>query len=294
MMISVVIRTYNEQKHLPTLLEKINTQDVREYLCEVVIVDSGSDDNTLKIAEQFNCRITHIKKSDFSFGRALNVGCNFANGDFLVFISGHCIPVSEDWLYNLVCPLNENKAVYSYGKQIGGEDTKFSEHQVFNKYYLVESYISETNFFCNNANAALTKEVWLRHPFDEHLTGLEDMALAKQLLRKGMSISYCADAPVYHLHDETWSQIRNRYERESYALQIIMPEVQVNLMDALRYFFSAVFHDLNANSKYGFNFNKLPEILLFRCMQFYGTYKGNHEYRSLSSKIKERYFYPKN
>ena len=40
-------------------------------------------------------------------------------------------------------------------------------------------------FFCNNANAALLKAVWEEHPFDEELTGLEDMHLAKKLTENG-------------------------------------------------------------------------------------------------------------
>ena len=96
---SVVIRTYNESKHLPRLLEAIAEQELDEgYAVEVVVVDSGSTDDTLAIARSFDARITHIRKEDFSFGRSLNVGCRFADGDALVFVSGHCIPASPRWL----------------------------------------------------------------------------------------------------------------------------------------------------------------------------------------------------
>ena len=36
-----------------------------------------------------------------------------------------------------------------------------------------------------------------------------------------------------------------------------------------------------------------PQILAFRLMQFWGSYRGNHEQRKLSRKMKENYFYPK-
>ena len=75
-----------------------------------------------------------IKKEDFSFGKSLNVGCNFSNGDYLVFVSGHCIPVDNHWLENLVSPLEDNCG-YTYGKQIGRGTTKFSENQLFKKYF---------------------------------------------------------------------------------------------------------------------------------------------------------------
>ncbi|KOR27683.1 glycosyl transferase family 2, partial [Achromatium sp. WMS3] len=135
MLASIIIRTYNEEKHLPELLETIQNQDKSLVDIETIIVDSGSTDQTLTIATQFNCRITYIKKEEFTFGRSLNIGCEFAKGEFLVFISGHCIPVKNDWIQQLVKPLIDNKAVYSYGQQIGRDTTKFSEQQVFKKFY---------------------------------------------------------------------------------------------------------------------------------------------------------------
>jgi hypothetical protein len=87
--------------------------------------------------------MTHIKKEDFTFGRSLNIGCEFANGEFLVFISGHCIPVKNDWIQQLVKPLSEGVAIYTYGRQIGRDTTKFSESQVFNKFYPPYSQIPQ-------------------------------------------------------------------------------------------------------------------------------------------------------
>ena len=68
MIISVVIRTLNEETYLSELLDKILKQSIEnEDEVEIVIVDSGSSDRTLEIANKFNCRITNIKKEDFTF-----------------------------------------------------------------------------------------------------------------------------------------------------------------------------------------------------------------------------------
>jgi rhamnosyltransferase len=37
----------------------------------------------------------------------------------------------------------------------------------------------------------------------------------------------------------------------------------------------------------------VPEIVLYRTLQFWGSYKGNRNHRMLSNARKERYFYPK-
>ena len=45
------------------------------------------------------------------------------------------------------------------------------------------------------------------------------MYLAKQLVADGGKVAYVASAPVYHIHNESWKQVKTRYEREAYALQ---------------------------------------------------------------------------
>lgn len=291
---SIIIRTYNEQKFLGEALEAIKQQNLRDYSCEVVLVDSGSTDGTIKIAEQYNCRIVMIKKSEFTFGRSLNIGCEAARGRFLVFISGHCVPYGEDWLYNLVKPLAENTAHYCYGRQIGREGyTKFSENLLLEKYFPSTATLQQGDFFCNNANAALSRDVWDKFQFDESLTGLEDMALAKQLVSQGYKIAYAADAPVEHIHEESWKQVKRRYEREAIALQSIMPEVHIYLPDLFRYTISGIFLDLGVAIRERKFLTYAAEIFAFRIMQYWGSYVGNNDHRKLSKERREQYFYPR-
>jgi len=290
---SIVIRTFNESEHLPRLLEAMRSQELGEGLdLEIVVVDSGSTDNTVEISREFECRIKHIRKEDFSFGYSLNVGCEFANGDVLVFVSGHCIPASNTWLRELVAPLIDNVAQYSYGRQIGAETTKFSETQIFAKYFPEHSMLPQDGFFCNNANAAITRGVWQQYQYNETLTGLEDLELAKRLVDDGGSVAYVASAPVHHIHDETWGQVRHRYEREAIAMQDIVPNMQVNSVDAVRFFLSGVLNDFSvALSKRALAHNS-PGILAFRFMQYLGTYRGSRDHRKLSQAMKLRYYYP--
>ncbi|MCK5481695.1 MAG: glycosyltransferase [Gammaproteobacteria bacterium] len=294
MLVSIIIRTYNEERHLSELLAAIRGQEGVWGDVEIIIVDSGSTDRTLPVAESFNCRITHISKKDFTFGRSLNQGCLLSRGEILVFISGHCVPQGRHWLTRLIEPLVNSDAVYSYGRQLGRDTTKFSEYQVFEKYYPSESKIPQEGFFCNNANAALMKSAWKDTKFDEGLTGLEDMHLARRLVGKGSSIAYVAEAGVYHIHHETWRNIKVRYERESLALRKIMPELQLGLTDVVRYYFAAVTHDLGQAAKRKVLLAEVRGILIFRFVQYWGTYKGNHRHRKLSARRKEAYFYPKN
>lgn len=292
MLASIIIRTFNEQRYLHELLTAISHQHGEHSASEVVVVDSGSTDDTLAIAASHGARIVHIDKAHFSFGRSLNVGCAAAHGDVLVFISGHCVPTDGEWLNALVAPLINGDVAMTYGRQRGGAGSRFSELQLFEKFYPAESQIPQAGFFCNNANSALRRDVWEHFPFDETLTGLEDMHLGKRLVDAGLRIGYVAEAAVFHYHSETWATVRRRYEREAIALQHILPEVHVTMLDAARYFVSAVVHDSAAASRERRGLVLLPEIIAFRLMQFWGSLRGNHEHRQLSQAQKERYFYP--
>ncbi|TOG48141.1 glycosyltransferase [Vibrio parahaemolyticus] len=293
MLASVVIRTLNEERYLTELLTSISKQKCELVDLEIVIIDSGSTDKTLDIANQFGARITYIKKEEFTFGRSLNMGCEFAKGDFLVFVSGHCIPSSEHWLDELCRPLLEEKAQYTYGRQIGRDTTKFSEQCHFNKWFPEYNKIPQEGYFCNNANAAVTRETWLKYRFCEKLTGLEDMHLAKQLVEEKGKVAYVAEAPVFHIHDETWKQVKTRYEREAYALKEIMPDVHFSLSDFLRYYVSGVMSDSATAIREKSFARNIKDIIFFRFNHYWGTYIGNHEVRKMSKQKKLNYFYPK-
>lgn len=290
---SIIFRALNEGKWLGAALEACRRQVVEDAAIEIILVDSGSTDATLDIARAGGARIVHIKKHDFTFGRSLNYGCEAATGDYLVFISAHCIPCNERWLASLIAPLGNGGADYVYGRQIGHEVTRFSEHQVFAQYFPDIDKLPQPDFFCNNANAAIRRETWERYRFDEQVTGLEDMVLAKAIMRDGGRIGYVADAPVTHIHEENLRQIRRRYYREALTLREIMPEVHFHFGDFLRYFSAGVFHDFAEALEQRCFFRAAGDIVAYRCMQYWGAYLGHNEHRVLSRAQKESYYYPR-
>lgn len=286
--VSIIIRTLNEQQFLPKLLRSIEKQDFEGNI-EVIIVDSGSTDDTLSIAKRFHAQIFHIKKENFSFGGSLNLGCLKAKNDILVFVSGHCIPVNNKWLKSLVKNINK-ETPYVYGQQIGNHLNFFSETQIFKKYFPDKKSAAIT-YYINNANSALLRSVWKKYKFDENLTGLEDLDVAKRIIADGYKLSYEPDARIFHIHQEKFKQIKNRFERESLALQKIMPEVHINIFDLIVLICSSVIADITALDKK--RLRTIVSIIAYRCLQYYGSYRGNHISRRLSKKAKYVYFYPK-
>lgn len=287
---SIVIRCYNEAEHLPKLLSELKRQTFRDY--EVVVVDSGSDDGTLEILENEDVNLQHIEKNDFSFGRSLNIGCRAASGEFLVFISAHCYPENEFWLENLLSGFEDEAVAAVYGKQRGVAESHFSERRIFRRWFPDESIDRQDNPFSNNANCSVRRELWERFPYDESLTGLEDVAWAQQVMRHGWWISYRADAGVIHVHNESPSQIRNRYMREAITFQKSFPHEHFNAWDFLRLSTRNVVNDWKAARREGELAGNFWPILRFRLSQFAGTYQGFHTRRPPSSELKQRFYYP--
>ena len=290
---SIIIRTLNEETYLQELINSINKQVIpSDDKIEIIIVDSGSTDKTLEIAKKNNLKIVFIKKENFSFGRSLNIGCSESSGELLVFISGHCIPVGSMWLSNLCSSLKDETSDYNYGRQVGVSKSYFSEKQHFKKFFPQNN---ETNFFngffCNNANSAIKKKIWKKYKFNETITALEDMYLAKQLKKDGMKISYQPEANVKHIHHEKFYQIKNRYEREAIALKLILPNLKIDFFEFIKIFFLSIFSDFSAAIKEKILIKNILPIILYRLAMSYGNYIGNNKNIKLSERSKKIYFY---
>jgi len=293
MLVSIIIRSYNEEKYIGKLVKGIKSQNIYDPCnIEILLVDSGSEDNTVEIAKDLGVKIYKIKKSDFSFGRALNIGCKNATGEFLVFVSAHVYPIFSDWLSNLISLFENDRIGLVYGRQIGGESSKFSEKMIFNSWFPSISNLNQKTPFCNNANCAIRRSLWIHQPFDEELTGLEDIDWANKIMVKGYRLVYNADAAIVHLHDETPQKIKNRYRREAIAFKHIMPDVHVGFLGFIKLFISNTFSDAFHAIQKGCFWKELKNIVVFRFMQFYGTYLGHQQKGAITKELKYRFYYP--
>jgi glycosyltransferase involved in cell wall biosynthesis len=289
--ISIIIRAYNEERHIERLLLGIEAQGLTPH--EIILVDSGSTDATVEIALRHGAKVVAVDKEEFTFGRALNRGCAAATGDVLVFASAHVYPVYDSWLQKLSEPFRDERVVLSYGRQRGNEVNKFSEKRIFDQWFPAQSESPQRTYFCNNANCAIRRSEWERLAYDETLTGLEDLAWAKAAQARGGLIAYVAEAEIVHVHDETWSQIRNRYRREAIALRAIDAHARFSLADFVRLMAKNVGADLRAAARQGVLRKEIGSILMFRFHQFLGTYKGYGDSPAISAEVRTRFYYPK-
>jgi glycosyltransferase involved in cell wall biosynthesis len=289
-LVSIVIRCFNEERHIGKLLHGVFSQ--QEVSFEVILVDSGSTDDTLRIASNFPVRIVTIDSREFTFGRALNRGCAAARGRFLVFASAHVYPVRMDWFTTLIRPFDNPTIGAVYGKQRGGEGTKFSERRIFEQWFPEHDIPVQDTPFCNNANCAILRHLWELYPYNEQITGLEDLLWAQRIAKKGYRVSYASQAEVIHLHNETLTQTFNRYRREAIALKAAFPKQKMSFLTFTSLFARNVVSDyLNAVRKEQL-LDHLADIPVFRLMQFWGAFTGFQQEGEVSEKLKHTFYYP--
>lgn len=291
--VSIIVRALNEAAHLPALYAGLEGQTRRPD--EVVLVDSGSSDESVAISEAAGARVIHIPSAEFSFGRALNWGCKAATGEILVFVSAHVYPVDDRWLERLVQPFeSHNDVALVYGRQTGDEDrTAFSEMEIMRRWFPDQVDDNQDHPFCNNANCAVRAAVWQEMPYDEQLTGLEDMEWARRALEKGHRLWYESSAGIVHIHEEEIAQTITRYRREAIAHKRIFGHQKMSTLEALGLFLANSARDYLAAIPRRKLLRNVVSIPRFRGAQFYGSWQGFRQDGDPTATLKRRFYYPK-
>jgi rhamnosyltransferase len=234
-----------------------------------------------------------IAPEEFSFGRALNRGLEAAAGhDICVFASAHVYPIYDTWIERLISALEIGETALAYGRQQIPPRGRYSEGRLLSQWFPTTSNPRQSHPFCNNANAAIRRSVWADLPYDEDLTGLEDLDWAKRAMARGHSISYVAEAPVVHVHNERFSQVVNRYRREAVAHKEIYSD---QTMAAIQAFGLAAVHilgDARAALAERMLARQLLDIVRFRSAQFYGAQRGFSQAGPIPEALRRRFYYP--
>ncbi|MFA5931678.1 MAG: glycosyltransferase [archaeon] len=105
--VSVVVPTLNEAKFIASCLNSISNQTVSRDKYEIILSDSSSVDNTIKIAKRIADKVVVCKRQSAGFGR--NFGAKFARGKYLAFVDGDTI-VSNKWIEGVIEGLEKGVA----------------------------------------------------------------------------------------------------------------------------------------------------------------------------------------
>jgi rhamnosyltransferase len=224
--VSIVIRVKNEEFWIRQCLEAIFSQ--KFIAPEVIIVDNDSTDRTLVLARNFPIhKILTIK--EYLPGKSLNIGIEASTSEYVVLISGHCIPDHDDWANELIKPFEVDNVVGVYGRQMPLNYSSPSDFRDLIITFPEDDRIQTHDPFFHNANSAIRKSAWLECPFDSNCTNIEDRLWAAEQQRRGRLIYYSSNARVFHHHgihhsnnprraENTWNMLRGlqNYEKHRY------------------------------------------------------------------------------
>ncbi len=243
--VSVLIRTNNEEKHIGQILDALFSQTYKSF--EVIIVDSGSTDRTLVIARKYPVNIYEIRPEDFSFGYSLNYGFQRARGKYVICLSAHTLPLSNNWISTVISNFDDEKVAAVMTKTIPWPDCNpFDRRGLSKKFDLSKQEIYEgplSNYVYANSNAAMRKSLWKKIHFDETLSASEDHDWVKKVRQKGYKVIFEPEAEVYHSHNETLKQLYVRYSREAYA-DIVLNMGKKSLAELLFDFTAGTIYDM--------------------------------------------------
>lgn len=93
--LSIIIPVYNVEPYLAKCLDSVINQDISLNEFEVIVVNDGSPDGSLAIAEEYARNYTNIKvitRTNGGLSAARNTGLEHAQGEYVWFVD------SDDWI----------------------------------------------------------------------------------------------------------------------------------------------------------------------------------------------------
>ena len=194
---SIILRTKKEERWITAWLHAVFSQRHRDF--EVILVDNESADRTVEKAKQFGLA-KDVTCTDYRPRKALHLGIREARGEYIVCLSGHCIPVDEHWLEHLLRNFEDASVAGVYGRQEPMAFTPDTDKRDLVLLFGLDRKVQRKDSFFHNANSMIRRECWEQVPFDDQVTNIEDRVWAQQMLQRGRTIVYEPEARVYHYH----------------------------------------------------------------------------------------------
>ncbi len=218
--ISFIIPVYNEEENLPNVLSAIR-QFVTNLTYEIIIVDNGSTDSTVSIAQEFGAKVLYNSSSTIAGLR--NLGAQSAQGRVLVFIDGDVI-ITQGWAENIsevLSIIEQDKRVITGSRY--GVRTKPSWIE---KHWFLPMTQEKANYI-NGGNLIIDSDVFHEiGGFNDTLITGEDYEFCMRAKQKGIVIINNPKLHVIHegypktlkqfIRREKWHGIQDVYNINSF------------------------------------------------------------------------------
>jgi glycosyltransferase involved in cell wall biosynthesis/SAM-dependent methyltransferase len=240
--VTVAVPVLNGAKYLDEILSAAQAQRVDREV-EILIVDSGSTDGSLEIAQRHGARIHEIPKNEFAHGGTRNLIMQLAHGDHVAFLTQDATPEGEGWLaallegfdvaddvavvfgphdvrpgssHMLEVEMDRHFANWGGGHEIDIQRLDRSPRGL--AAYRTEPWRFS---FLSSVNLALARSAWERVPFPE-VPYAEDQLLGRELIEAGYAKVFHPGARVLHSHDFPPRRFFRRYFDEFRGLREVL------------------------------------------------------------------------
>jgi rhamnosyltransferase len=231
---SVTVLTKNPGDGFRATLEAVFKQECSAAF-EVVIVDSGSTDGTLALAEEYPVRIHSISPDEFNFGRTRDYVFSLARGEFIVAISQDVVPVGTSWLENLIHPFVDRDIALVQGSETLPEDRDLFYWEKVGFFYFTREchrwQASHGGVGVSFVNCAIRRSVWEENRLSD-IEMMEDKVFQAMLDVRGRRICQQPHAMVFHAHSYSLVSLAKRCENEGLGWKIV--GLNYSALDMLR------------------------------------------------------------
>lgn len=210
---SVIIVTWNSEKHLPACLDALSAQTYTDF--EVVIIDNGStDQNYLGFEGKYSNLVLSIKINNENLGFAVanNIGARLARGQWLALLNADAFP-EPDWLEQLLKVTKTYPNAFFTSRQIQADKPEYLDGEgdiyhvsglAWRKNYNLPVYLlnedQEVFSACGAAALYPRQEFLDAGGFDEdYFSYHEDVDLGFRLRLSGLRCILVSQAIVHHV-----------------------------------------------------------------------------------------------
>jgi len=227
---SVIVRTKDSARTLGRALSLLRAQTIP---VEIVVVDSGSGDDTLALAHAEADQVIEIPAESFTFGHSLNVGAAAARAPIHFALSSHAVPPDTLWIERSLAKYERADVAGTSGAPtLPGSPAPLTT----TLYQSLEQATKHPYWGFSNTASSWRADVWEQLPFDEALASCEDKEWALRVLAAGWTIAIDPKLTVGDSHRRQFG-LRHLYRRtrlESEAIASFAPVPPATLAAFLR------------------------------------------------------------
>lgn len=264
---SVIVRANNSSATIRATLEGLLAQTIRP---EIIVVDSGSTDDTPHIAARYADHLVHVPSATFNYGRSLNVGAARASAPVHFALSSHVTPPSTEWIAGHLRFYRDPSVA-----AVNGEERLPSGQELTGVYRQTQQdAVSHPIWGFSNTAASWRAQVWCDAPFREDLITCEDKEWSWRVLAAGHAIVYDRSLWVSGAHRRAQGLRRNwsRVYREGAGMAALGASTYPDLASAAH----AWWNDFSYPSK---SSTWLRRISPHRAVEHFGMWAGERSVR---------------